>query len=316
MQIVAIDPPEQGFYAKRLDVPGVAIKAHACVRDEALLQAGRLAVGLLARAPAIVANLAAVGAELHVLGERQRVTDLPMYRHMAGVAFDGGRTMDERARGYGGLHACCAEEALLRLPTARHRDHRDVTSHELAHTVLSYGLDERVRGLVESRYAEARPRWRRAYAATNAQEFFAELTMWYVGSRGDYTSLPSPAPGPRWLARFDPESYDLLDAIYGGRIAPALIEWTRLEPSTATRSEPGGAPVSLLLVNRTDRVVERFWLGFRGERKGYGPVQPGTAVGQSTYAGHPWLLVDDDGNELGTYVSHGAVHGLVVLERT
>lgn len=315
MQIVPIDPPEQGFYAKRLDVPGVAIKAHACVRDEALLEAGRLVVSLLGRAPAIVANLAAVGAELHVLGERQRVTELPMYRHMAGVAFDGHRTMDERARGYGGLHACCAEEALLKLPSARHADHRDVTSHELAHTVLSYGLDERVRGIVEARYAQARPRWRRAYAATNVQEFFAELTMWYVGSRGDYTSLPSPAPGPRWLERFDPESYALLDAIYGGRLVPERVEWTRLAPASATRSERGGAAVSLLFVNRTDRPVERIWLGFGGERKGYGPIQPGTAAGQSTYVGHPWLLVEPDGREHGPYVSRGAAHGLVVLER-
>ena len=62
--------------------------------------------------------------------------------------------------------------------------------------------------------------------------------------------------GVETVERLLHESYDLLAAIYGGRLAPARVAWTRLAPSTATRSEPGGAPVSLLFVNRTDRVVE------------------------------------------------------------
>ena len=120
MSITLIDPPERGFYSKQLDVFGTFVKAHATVSDEAVLEAERRLTRLLGSAPAIAANLASPGAEMHVIGRSQKVTDLPMYRHMAGVAFDGEQTMDERARGYGGLHACCSEDSLLNLPTARH----------------------------------------------------------------------------------------------------------------------------------------------------------------------------------------------------
>jgi hypothetical protein len=315
MFVAAIDPPERGFYAKRLDVLGTAIKAHADVADAALLEAGRRLARLLRSAPAVAANLASAGAELHVIGERQRVTDLPMYRHLAGRPREDGRTMDERARGYGGLHACCSEESVLERPTARHRDHRDVCSHEIAHMIHAYGLDATLRSLVDARYHASKPLWRSAYAAENAQEFFAELTMWYVGSRGDYTSLPSPAPGPRWLARHDPESFALLDAIYSGRLEPEAIVWGRLEPTVAVASERSDAPVSLVFVNETDRPIERFWLDFAGERRPYGPIPPGSAVGQSTYVGHPWVLVDADGDDIAVFAARSAGHAMVVVDQ-
>ncbi len=213
---------------------------------------------------------------MHVIGRHQNVTDLPIYRHMAGVPFAGEQTMDERAGGYGGLHACCSEDSLLDLATARHKDHRDICSHELAHTVLRYGLDEALRALVESRHEKAKRRWRRAYAAKNFVEFFAELTMWYVGSRGDYTSLPSPAPGPDWLALFDPDSFAPVDGIYTGVLQPDPIVWERLQPSDATASANADDSVALLLVNETDHPIERFWLSYKGERRSYWSIAPGS----------------------------------------
>ena len=313
MAVTLIDPPERGFYAKQLDVFGSRVKAHADVSDAAVLEAWRRLARLLESAPALAANLASVGAEMHVIGRRQKVTDLPMYRHMAGVRFDGEQTMDERARGYGGLHACCSEDSLLDLPTARHSDHRDICSHEMAHTVLKYGLDEDLRLRVESRYQAAKPLWRRAYASTNFHEFFAELTMWYVGSRGDYTSLPSPAPGRDWLARHDRDSLALLDGIYTGALEPGPIVWDRLRPSDAVASTSAENPVSLLFINETDRPVERFWLSYQGERKSYGPIAPGSVAGQSTYATHPWALVDADGSDIGVFVAGSGGHAMVRL---
>lgn len=311
MTITAIDPPERGFYSQQLDVFGTRVKAHAVVSEAAMLEAGRRLRQLLGSAPAVAANLASAGAEMHVIGRGQNVTDLPMYRHMAGVSLDGGQTMDERARGYGGLHACCSEDSLLNLPTARHRDHRDICSHEMAHTILKYGLDEELRSRVESRYEAARPLWRRAYASTNFHEFFAELTMWYVGSRGDYTSLRSPAPGRDWLARHDPDSLALLDGIYTGVLEPGRIVWERLQPSDAVASAAADSPVSLLFANETDRPVEKLWLSYSGERRSYGQIAPGSVAGQSTYATHPWVLVDADGNDIGVFVARTGGHAMV-----
>jgi hypothetical protein len=66
------------------------------------------------------AGSASAGAELHIIHTKHQVTDLPMYRHMKGVPFKDGKTMDQRARGYGGLHSCCSENSVLDLASARH----------------------------------------------------------------------------------------------------------------------------------------------------------------------------------------------------
>lgn len=50
------------------------------------------------------------------------------------------QALDDRGRGYGGFNASCGEENLLRLPCDRYRDHRDILTHEFAHTCLSWGL--------------------------------------------------------------------------------------------------------------------------------------------------------------------------------
>ena len=115
----------------------------------------------------------------------------------------------------------------------------------MEHTVLKYGLENDLRSRGEARYEAAKPLWRRAYASTNFHEFFAELTMWYVGSRGDFTSLPSPASGADLLARHDPDSFALLDGIYTGAVEPGAIEWERLRPSDASASISAESSVSL-----------------------------------------------------------------------
>ena len=309
MQIESIDPPEHDFYSKQIEVFGTTIKSHADVVDDALHEAARRVERLLHQAPAIAANLIAVGAELHIVGRHQQVTDLPMYRGMKDVPLKDGKTMDERGRGYGGLQSCCSEDSLLNLPSARHhRDQRDICSHEFAHTIHRYGLDTVVQTRLETRYKEGKPLWRSAYAATNVYEFFAELTMWYVGSRGDFSSLPSPEPGPEWLASHDPESFALLDEIYTGRLAPDPITWEELEPGAARTSGSALFPVTLLFVNKSDRSVDRFWLDAGGRPKPYGTIPPGAATGQPTFVGHCWALIDADGNEVGVFAPTGPPH--------
>ena len=310
MQITRVDPPQRGFYAKELDVRGTYVRAHADVADEAVLEAGRRIERLIGLAGVVADNLASAGAEMHVIGRAQKVTDLPMYRHMAGKKRDDGLTRDERARGDGGLHACCSEDSLLGLPTRRHRDNRDICSHELAHTVLSYGLDTSLRSRVEERYEDAKRLWRSAYAAKNAKEFFAELTMWYVGSRGDYSSLPAPSPGPEWRAHHDWASYELLDAIYTGRLEPHRIVWEQLQPTAATKLKHSREPVTLLFVNDSSGPLEKVWLSFKGERRAYGQIQPGAVSGRSTFATHPWALVDERGRDVGVFVATKAGHAM------
>jgi len=365
-EIERLDPPQQGFYGKRIVARGIPILAHESVSDAALDEAARRIDRQLGRAPEIAANLAHLGAEMHLIGKDQQTTDLPEYREMKGKPFEGEATMDERGRGYGGLYASCSEENLLLFPSDRFTDHRDICSHEFAHTIMEFGLSADIRDRIEAQYRASCtgsgdtipiqdgrigscpriPRWKTMYAATNPGEFFAELTMWYFGSRGDYGNpgtrsqsegagnpgtrsqsetaglghvpgLP-PEPGPHWLRAYDPDAYALLDDIYSGRLKPAPVEVVDLkrlppEAEATTRSQADQPATTVIFTNRTDRPIERFWLDFEGKRKSYGTIPPGGIASQSTFVTHAWLLTDPDGKVLGIWAPEKTV-GRIIIE--
>jgi hypothetical protein len=318
--IERVEPPVQGFYSKRTVVRGVSILAHADVSNAALEEAGRRMARQLARAPEIAENLQALGAELHIIGKDQEVSDLPEYRHMKGKPFAGAQTIDQRGRGYGGLHASCSEENLLLLPKDRFDDHRDICSHEFAHTIYGYGLSQDIRAKWEAQFRKSLDagRWKTMYAATNDDEFFAELTMWYFGSRGDYGKLkPPPERGVLWLKSYDPDACALLDAIYSGELKPKRSEVVDLPPLPVEqegklRSQQNQPATSVFFLNRTDKPVKMFWLDFDGKRKPYGEIVPGACFSQRTYLTHAWLLEDAGGKCLGIYLPEKA-SGRVVI---
>ena len=186
---------------------------------------------MLGRTPDIAANLVTEGVELHVIGKDQVTSDLPEHRHLKGKPFDGDLNVDQRTRGLGGLLASCGEENLLRLAGDRYAG-RDICVHEFAHTILAFGLSGEVRRRVagQHRRSTGRGLWKSTYAATNDDEFFAELSMWYFGTRGDYGRVdPKPEPGRDWLRGYDPEAFRLLDDLYTGRIAVARLRLATLE---------------------------------------------------------------------------------------
>jgi alpha-glucosidase len=241
--IILIEPPEKEFFSKRLDFHGIPIKAHRSVADEALTAAyDRLALlfsDLLDRQPAVLSNLVARGAELHIIGRDQVTTDLPEWRHDKGVklAEYGGLTRDERTRGMGGLLTSCGEENLLKLSPDRYRG-RDICLHEFSHCLLNFGCPRDIK----TRFAEQRRRslaqglWVNSYAGSNADEFFAELSMWYFGTHGDRGMKgPKPADGREGLKNYDPEAFGLMDDFYGGR-----IEIKRLPPKALAEKKPEG----------------------------------------------------------------------------
>jgi hypothetical protein len=314
-KIIALNPPESGFFSKKLDFQGIPIKAHRDVDDRALLEARRRLGHMLDRAPDITYNLTQVGAELHVIGKDQQTSDLPYLHHMKGKPYDSHgkqfKSIDARTRGIGGVQASCGEENLRKLSSDRYREHRDICTHEFAHTVFGYGLSPDVRKMVERQYAESmkKGRWKTAYAATNANEFFAELSMWYVGSRGDFGKIdPHPKEGQDWLRQYDPEAFRLLDDIYSGRQKVQRITWGQLAPRPASdeqrlRSTSSSDPTMVLFDNRTSHVCTLFWLDEHGQRKPYGEIHPGAKRGQHTFATHPWVVVKPDGVVLGIYVA-------------
>ena len=308
-RVRVINPPERGFFSKVLDYQGIPIKAHRDVSDDALLVAHARLRRMLSRAPAVVANLRAEAVELHIIGKDQVTSDLPYLRHYKGKPFDGDLTIDERTRGVGGQLVSCGEENLLRLPGDRYAG-RDICVHEFAHAIFTYGLDEPTRERIKRQYHQslAAGRWATAYAATNVEEFFAELSMWYFGTRGDYGNMsPPPEIGRDGLARYDPETFRLLDDIYSGRIevtALSLVELRPVEPRRWSEQRSSeGKGTTIRIRNCTSDTLQLLWVDAEGNRKPYGELSPGEQRAQATFAGHVWVLVGPSERDVAMFVA-------------
>jgi hypothetical protein len=238
-EIQAISPPEKNFFTKRLDYHGIPIKAPPVVVDEALYAAyGRLSM-LLSNQPTVVSNLVSAGAELHIIGRNQVTTDLPEWRHDKGVPRPeyNGKTRDERTRGMGGLLTSCGEENLLRLENDRYRG-RDICIHEFSHNIRNHGVPREIRTNFNDLYHRSLEKglWEKSYAASNPDEFFAELTMWYFGTHGDlHMTGTKPENGPEGLKKYDPEAFALLDEFYSGRMKIPIMESS---PRVAKKEPP------------------------------------------------------------------------------
>jgi hypothetical protein len=222
--IKVIDPPEREFFSKQLDFHGIPIKAHTVVSDEAIFEAYNRLSRMLSQLPGITSNLVAAKVELHIIGKDQVTTDLPEWRHDKGkpLAEYNGLTRDQRTRGMGGRLVSCGEENLLKLEKDKYRG-RDICLHEFAHAVRNYAMSREVRGKFNEQFrrSTAKGLWVKAYAASNPDEFYAELTMWYFGTHGDMNMAGTkPADGPDGLKAYDPEAYTLFDDFYQGRLNP------------------------------------------------------------------------------------------------
>ncbi len=219
-KIAVIDPPESGFFSKQLDYHGIAIKAHAVVSDAALFAARDRLERMLGKLPEKRAKLAERRVRLHIIGKDQVTTDLPEWRHDKGKPLEeyGGLTRDERTRGMGGREVSCGEENLLRLRKDRYRG-RDICVHEFAHAIQGHGMNDAERARFARQYKASleKGRWLGGYAGSNEHEYFAELSMWYFGTRGDLKmSGPKPKDGPEGLRKYDPEAFELFDRFYRG----------------------------------------------------------------------------------------------------
>lgn len=319
--IKRIDPPEHGFFTKVLNSDGILIKAPAVVSDAAIREADRRISRVLEHIPTVRRNLASVGAEHHIIGRDQQTSDLPEWRQMKGkMHWDGSMLFDARTRGMGGLVSSSGEENLLKLPSDRYKDHRDICSHEFSHGILTSGVSQEI----VLRFEEQRKRstekglWK-SYAGTNTDEFFAELTMWYFGTRGDYGSIqPKPEAGRAWFRQYDPEAFALFDDFYSGRIPVPLTKVVRLVLSPRMRRETGGARLSgkdttVIVQNDAAASIRTYTVESDGSRKEVDTIPPGGKYDNQTRAGAVWEVTREDGTALG-YFTVPASTGVVIVD--
>ena len=240
--VTSIDPPEKDFFSKVIYYRGVPIKSSKEVADEALLAArDRLAI-MLTNLPEVCENLRAAHAELHIIGRNQVTSDLPEWRFEKGKPLPeyNGLTIDQRTRGMGGRIASCGEENLLKLEKDRYIG-RDICIHEFSHCIYAVGMPREVRKRFQRQFKAslAKGLWEKAYAASNDDEFFAELAMWYFGTHGDLHMTGSkPANGPAGLKTYDPDAFALWDEFFSGRIK---ISHTTRADSASFEDDPATA---------------------------------------------------------------------------
>jgi hypothetical protein len=220
--ITILEPPEKGFFSKQVDYHGIPVKAHVTVSNEALYAACARLSMLLSNQPVVTSNLVAAGAEMHIIGRDQVTTDLPEWHDDKGKPLEEyhGLTRDERTRGMGGRLTSCGEENLLKLEKDRYRG-RDICLHEFAHCIRNYGIGREVRKRFDEQFRHSLDAgmWQNSYAGSNADEFFAELTMWYFGTHGDLRMTGvKPENGPEGLKKYDSAAFALLDDFYSGRM--------------------------------------------------------------------------------------------------
>jgi hypothetical protein len=151
--------------------------------------------------------------------------------------------------------------------------------------------------------------WKTTYASTNDDEFFAELSMWYFGSRGGYGKLsPKPTIGRSWLRQYDPGAFAVLDGIYSGRTKVARVAWEKLvarppEEEHTLKSLSSKERTVFVVDNRTPHDLSLFWLDYQGTRQARGDFRAGNRPSQNTFATHAWLLTRPDGTPVAIYVA-------------
>jgi len=216
-----------------------------------------------------------------------------MYRHLKGKPFEGQQTIDQRGRGLRWFlvllqrrkPAAFAQRSLER--PSRYLYARVRSHHPFVRSVAEIirGGQTAVEAINGIRQVEVD-----VCGHQSSRIFFAELTMWYFGGRGDYGKLaPPPRPGVEWLKSHDPEAFDLVDSIYMGRRRPEPVQVVDLVPlgrevEGKVRSKPDQAATEVIFINRTSQPVERFWLDPEGKRRSYGTIPPGSVQSQSTFA--------------------------------
>lgn len=212
------------FYRKHLDARGVPVVSSSAASDASLRAACRIVGRMVGARDDVRARMIAAGARVTVMARTEGTTDVPEHAHLAG---DPATDWNARARGLGGTRdipvTSCAEENLLCLPGDRYRG-ENILVHELAHGVLNLGLaaaDPGFRARLEAAFTAARAagRWERTYAATNADEYFAEGAQSYFDTNRQSTppnGIHNEVDTRAELAAYDPALHALVAEAFPG----------------------------------------------------------------------------------------------------
>lgn len=249
------------FYQKYLDAFGIPIVSSAAVFGGAHYQARDLLREILANRPDLLELLADTRTHIAIMGEKEVITDIPEFRFLYQLA--PGRDWDTVLTG-GGVGPSTsipvlvvAEQNLICLQSDL-VPHADVFIHEVAHAVLTMVIefklkDSRFRSRVDTAYENAMGDglWRHTYAATNADEYWAEGTLAWFNLNSPPDPIHNNVNTRAELIEYDPTLAQLVEEVYGDASAPSSCHKT-LDISYNTVEGvvlgPNGEPVDRALL--------------------------------------------------------------------
>ncbi len=176
------------FYEQYLDAGGVPVVASSAPAPASLRVACEIAVMMLRERREVIDALAANRVRVGVMAQSEVTTDMPEHADLDTVFPE--VDWDTRARGLGATLtrplSSVGEENLLHLPGDPY-DGESIMVHEFAHTFFDVGLayvpgEAGVTAELDVLYQDALAAgtWDDTYAATNAQEYWAEAVQsWF-----------------------------------------------------------------------------------------------------------------------------------------
>ena len=213
---LGLDP----FYTKHLDAGGLPVIGSDNVSDAALLEARSIVLRMTSKRPDVVKAMVERKTRVAIMAKAEVTTDIPEHRDL-NKAFPG-TDWNKRCRGVGATKvrpACSgAEENVLQLRGDRYRG-ESILIHEFGHTMLGMGLDAAFRTDVDAAYkaAMAKGLFKNTYAATNADEYWAEgVQDWFDANltstppNGIHNEIGTRAQ----LQQYDPALAALLEKVY------------------------------------------------------------------------------------------------------
>lgn len=215
------------FYTKYLDADGIPVASSSLPSDLALRTACRIVRQMLSGNPAVRDRLVKNGQRVTVMARTEKTLDVPEHADLQQVFPE--TDWNTRARGVGGTLerpvTSCAEENLLCDTTDPYRG-ENILVHEFAHTASNLGMayvSTSFLGRRDDAYdaAIAAGKWKDTYAATNADEYFAEGTQSYFDTNLSATppnGVHNDVATRTKLKAYDPALHDLVAEVFGAEV--------------------------------------------------------------------------------------------------
>lgn len=206
-------PPNQVLHSG-----GVEIRANG-VRQSAIDETVRLTREMTASRPDIAERMRAANHLVVIIPQGSKLTDVPEFQSLRGQqTFDGRNWEDVRGVANvtlpdGRSATAIPEENLSELRKDGYGGNFSVGIHEFAHAIHQHGVSSEERQAIRNAYDAQLARggqFTDAYARSNDFEYFAQMTNAYFGRNDGLGSN-----GAAWIQTNDPQSFALLQQIYG-----------------------------------------------------------------------------------------------------